>query len=172
MQGPSYLGLIRSISWLLMPWLLTTPGHQQPWYWLCRIGRFLFYFREDFKYLRRINVEKWHKCKHMFMFPLKNSARKGLRSSNNIWYHASWSTLLQVMACPLFGTEPLRETMLIFVNGSLWSNFSEISISMLKFSSNIIKFKESSANKVWWQCLVPTSTTRFASDAGYRMAKM
>ena len=27
-------------------------------------------------------------------------------------------------------------------------------------------------NKVWWQCLVPTSTTRFASDAGYRMTKM
>ena len=27
-------------------------------------------------------------------------------------------------------------------------------------------------NKAWWQCLVPTSTTRFASDAGYRMAKM
>ena len=28
--GPSYLGLTRSISWLLMPWLLTSPGHQQP----------------------------------------------------------------------------------------------------------------------------------------------
>ena len=27
-------------------------------------------------------------------------------------------------------------------------------------------------NKVWWQCLVSTSTTRFASDVGYRMAKM
>ena len=27
-------------------------------------------------------------------------------------------------------------------------------------------------NKVWWQCLVPTSTTRFASDVGYRMAKI
>ena len=24
-----------SISWLLMPWLLTSSGHQQPWYWLC-----------------------------------------------------------------------------------------------------------------------------------------
>ena len=36
-RGPSYLGLTRSISWLLMPWLLTSPGHQQPWYWLCRI---------------------------------------------------------------------------------------------------------------------------------------
>ena len=30
-RGPSYLGLTRSISWLLMPWLLTSPGHQQPW---------------------------------------------------------------------------------------------------------------------------------------------
>ena len=28
--GPSYLGLTRSISWLLMPWFLTSPGHQQP----------------------------------------------------------------------------------------------------------------------------------------------
>ena len=26
-------------------------------------------------------------------------------------------------------------------------------------------------NKIWWLCLVPTSTTRFASDLGYRMAK-
>ena len=38
-RGPSYLGLSRSISWLLMPWLLTSPWHQQPWYWLCRICR-------------------------------------------------------------------------------------------------------------------------------------
>ena len=60
-RGPSYLGLTRSISWLLMPWLLTSPGHQQPWYWLCGIGRFLSYLRKDFNYLRRINVEKWHK---------------------------------------------------------------------------------------------------------------
>ena len=60
-RGPSYLGLTRSISWLLMPWLLTSPGHQQPWYWLCRIGSFLSYLRKDFNYLRRINVEKWHK---------------------------------------------------------------------------------------------------------------
>ena len=60
-RGPRYLGLTRSLSWLLMPWLLTSPGHQQPWYWLCRIGRLLSYLRKDLKYLRRINVEKWHK---------------------------------------------------------------------------------------------------------------
>ena len=26
-------------------------------------------------------------------------------------------------------------------------------------------------NKIWWLCLVPSSTTRFASDVGYRIAK-
>ena len=61
MRGPSYLDLTRSISWLLMPWLLTSPGHQQPWCWICRIGRFLSYLRKDFNYLCRINAEKWHK---------------------------------------------------------------------------------------------------------------
>ena len=61
-----------------MPWLLTSPGHQQPWYWLCRIGRFLSYLKKDFNYLRHISVEKWQKCKYMFMFPLKNLACKGL----------------------------------------------------------------------------------------------
>ena len=34
------------------------------------------------------------------------------------------------------------------------------------------RYEETRSNKVWWQCLVPTSTTRFASDVGYRMAKI
>ena len=58
-RGPSYLGLNRSISWLLMPWLLTSPGHQQPCYWLYMICRSLSYLRPDFKYLCHINVEGW-----------------------------------------------------------------------------------------------------------------
>ena len=56
-RGPSYLGLTRSISWLLMPWLLTSPGHQQPWNWLCKRCRSWSYLREDFKYTCHINVE-------------------------------------------------------------------------------------------------------------------
>ena len=55
--GPSYLGLTRSVSWLLMPWLLTSPGHQQPWYWPCRICESWPYLRKDFKYPCHINVE-------------------------------------------------------------------------------------------------------------------
>ena len=30
MHRPDYLGQINSMSWLLMPWLLASPGHQQP----------------------------------------------------------------------------------------------------------------------------------------------
>ena len=33
-RGPSYLGFTWSLTWLLMPWLLASPGHQQPCYWL------------------------------------------------------------------------------------------------------------------------------------------
>ena len=60
-RGPSYLLDSRSISWLLMPWLLASPGHQHPWYWPCRIGRSVPYLRKDFNYLCHINVEEWHK---------------------------------------------------------------------------------------------------------------
>ena len=73
-----YLGLTRSISWLLIPWLLKLPGHQQPWYWLCRICRSWSYFRKD---LSICAIPMWSndiKCKYMFMFPLKNLARKEL----------------------------------------------------------------------------------------------
>ena len=35
MRVPSHLGLTSSISWLLMPWLLTSTGHQQLWYIDC-----------------------------------------------------------------------------------------------------------------------------------------
>ena len=60
-RGPSYLGLTRSISWLLMPWLFTSPGHQQPWYWLCRICWPWSYMRNDFRHLCLINGELWQK---------------------------------------------------------------------------------------------------------------
>ena len=33
-RGPSYLGLTGLLSWLLVSWLLASPGHRQPWCWL------------------------------------------------------------------------------------------------------------------------------------------
>ena len=56
-RGPSYLSLTRSISWLLMSWLLTSPGHQQPWYWLCKICRSWSFLMKELQYLCHVNVE-------------------------------------------------------------------------------------------------------------------
>ena len=58
---PSYFGSTRSISLLLLPGLLVSPGHQQPWYCLCKIVKSWSYTRKNFNYLRHINVEAWHK---------------------------------------------------------------------------------------------------------------
>ena len=40
---------------------LVSPGHQQTWYWLCRIGRYLSYLRKDFNFLSHVYVDEWHK---------------------------------------------------------------------------------------------------------------
>ena len=60
-RGPSYLVLTRPMSWLLLPWLLALPGHQQPWYWVCEIDKSWSYTRTDFNNLWYVNVEEWHK---------------------------------------------------------------------------------------------------------------
>ena len=48
MRGTRYPGITRSMSWLLMPWLLASPRHQQPWYWLYKIYKSLSYMQEGF----------------------------------------------------------------------------------------------------------------------------
>ena len=48
-RGPSYLSLIRSMSWLLM--------HKELWYWQCRVCWSWSYVRKDFKYICHTNVE-------------------------------------------------------------------------------------------------------------------
>ena len=91
---PSYFGLTWSILWLLMPWLLASPGHQQPLYWSYRISRPFSYLRNDFNYQCHINVEEWHKCKYMFMFHLKKIAHK--RLTLNTKYTPCFLSCLQV----------------------------------------------------------------------------
>ena len=49
---PEYSGQTGLIPWLLMPWLLASPGHQQPWCWLYKISGSLSYPRKDFNYSR------------------------------------------------------------------------------------------------------------------------
>ena len=130
-RGPSYLSVTRSISWLLMPWLLTSPGHQQSWYWSYTMCRSFSYLRKDFKYLCQINVEEWQKRNYMFMFPLKNLACKGLNSlwtRNTIWWHRIGSTLSHVMACCLTTWRHHLDQCWLFISRDPWhlseSNFT------------------------------------------------
>ena len=82
-RGASYLSWTRSASWLLMPWLLASPGHQQPWYWLCITGRSLPYLRKDFNDLCHVNAEEWCKMWIYVYVPSENFLNKELRSK---WY--------------------------------------------------------------------------------------
>ena len=60
----------RSISWMVMPWLLASPGHHQPWYWLPQNIENLVFIEEGFQ----LHALSW--CWEMiknaniyFMFP-------------------------------------------------------------------------------------------------------
>ena len=59
-------------------WLLASPGHHQPWYWPCGIGRI------GLKWARISTTCVFSMCsndikyKYMFIFPLENLAHKGL----------------------------------------------------------------------------------------------
>ena len=80
-RGPSYLGLTvsKKITSCRCPGdaILASPGHQQPWYWLCRMGKYLSYLRKDFN---ACVISMWRNVINInicFIFPLKNLARKG-----------------------------------------------------------------------------------------------
>ena len=54
-----YSWRMRSMPWLLMPWLLVSSGHQQPWHQPRRINGFLFSTWKDLNYLHYFSVEQW-----------------------------------------------------------------------------------------------------------------
>ena len=98
-----YSGMTRSISWLPMPWLLASPGHQQPWYmyWLCRINCSLSFRKRITTYSCHHIVEKLYKMKTCFQNRFSSVRINSLWPGDAIWRHRSRSTLVQVMACCL-----------------------------------------------------------------------
>ena len=79
-MGPNQFGSTYQISWLLMPWLLLASSkHQHPWYWLCRMGKFLWSFMKGCSIPRAMSMWKNNiKYKYTFVFPLNKNACKGL----------------------------------------------------------------------------------------------
>ena len=80
-----YFWITGSIPWRLMSWLLVLPGHQQPWYWQCRINGLLSLTKQDFYYLWLISVVKW--CKYIRVFYV--TWNKFSRSPVNSWHRPS-----------------------------------------------------------------------------------
>ena len=95
----SYLGLIRSISWLLMPWLLVSPGHLQPWYWLCRIGRPLSYLRKDFNYLCHVIFNEWHKMQIYVYVPFEKFSTQRVNIITSAMAKVMFSSLSVTRVC-------------------------------------------------------------------------
>ena len=81
-RGPSYLGLTRSISWLLMALRCQDISSHDIDY-IEYVGPYLIWGR----ILSTCVLSMWNndiECKYIFMFPLKNLARKGLISITDI----------------------------------------------------------------------------------------
>ena len=72
---PEYSGQNSSIPWLLMSWLLVSPGHQQLWLWQCRIKSCLSSMRsrKSFKHLCHLIVDQSENAHLFFIFTKINS---------------------------------------------------------------------------------------------------
>ena len=66
------------IPWLLMPWLLASPGHQHTWHCIYRINRSLRLPLRDFNCLHHTC---WEKIKNAYIFFMSPKVNSGLRGS-------------------------------------------------------------------------------------------
>ena len=83
---------MRSTLWLLMSWLLASPGHQMPWYWYIRWVHRCFSWRRIISNTSAISVSRSdRKYKYIFMFPEINFVKP---SSVEVKQHIKKNLLL------------------------------------------------------------------------------
>ena len=108
-----------------------------------------------------------------------------------IWGHRTGSALAQVLACAWWHKAITWASVGLLIKGVLWQSperrltRSVYELNPYMHTDCTIRTTNTSlwgptswcmtvifpVNNIWWLCLVPTSTTRFASDEGYRMAQ-
>ena len=82
-----YSRWIKSIPWLLMPWLLPAPGHQQPWYWQNGNHWSLFWMGIIFVYLCWEMIEKWFMNKKIIKTTLCLGTTNSKIYRMIVWYN-------------------------------------------------------------------------------------
>ena len=81
LQGPSYLGYAKSVSWLLMSWILASSGHHLSWHWICKLCMFLSYMREDFHTIVVFVWRNYIDCRYISCFLCCGMHLKGAHCS-------------------------------------------------------------------------------------------
>ena len=99
-----------SIPFLMMPWLLKMPEHQQAWYWLCRIDNMYYCcFRVNLIYLGQATPKIWFKM-WIWSLVIFNS----LGPSDAIWCTEICVNIGSGNGLLPDGTKPLPEPMLTY----------------------------------------------------------
>ena len=87
---------VGQIPWLLMPWLLKSPGHQQPWYSPCRTNRSLSSMRKNFNYRKTSNIRRTLAdnkiVDHSDVVGASPVGAAPTTSSFSTWHLASWDS--------------------------------------------------------------------------------
>ena len=74
----AYSRIVRSMPWLLMPWLPVLPRNWKLWYWIWMINRFVSSTKKEFNIFCHLSEENCWKCKYIFMFHSKKQPQQSL----------------------------------------------------------------------------------------------
>ena len=121
-------------------------GHQQPWYWLCRLGRSLSCLKKYFNFLCHINVSMFRGIycirtnspvaePHIFGEPC-NVCFNHLNSFSKRYHprpNSRW-----VAYCHPLGFFSIQDVRRLHKKYEKWHNFPHIWHKVLIFSSNIV----------------------------------
>ena len=144
-----------------MPWLLLLPGPQQPWCWLCRIGRSLSYLKRDFNYLCHVNVEEWHKMYISVFSPLKNFACKGSMIIFSCLYDPTYGKLCHA-SCDDLTTKLAHKSLARLQALTHWGRDIMAAISQTTFSSTFSWMKMFEFQlKFHWSLFLKVKWTKF-----------
>ena len=81
-----------TIPCLLIPWLLTSPGHQQPWHWLHKLTMFLPSLKINFNSMQHVNFDEWYKLQIHIYVQLKYLSTKWVKYPRHFihrrWHHS------------------------------------------------------------------------------------
>ena len=121
-------GQLDQIVWLLAPWLLASPDHQEPYYWICRIQAHVFFSRGEIATTSAISV-----------LINDRNAYVSLLNRNSLWLseairrHRSGSTLTQIMACCLTAPSHYLYQCWFITKCILWHPFGNFTRSAHEF---------------------------------------